>query len=202
MGSYDFQNIERNANAEAAFSNARDQAAFEYGHCGYTGTIAEKDSFTIIQRTPLTAEDAEALAARLMREDDPRISDKWGPAGAIPVVFATREEQITIPEVTVDTSDHTAEQASLAEAALEVLRRKRLLRRGEKVTSVEVTMYSTDRQPIYAGGYYGGGWRNTKERRTNLRATVTLAKPKSKTTRAAAAQQDAEGWLFFGYAPS
>lgn len=200
MGSYDFKQIERNTDAEAAFSDARHRAGVEHGNRGYTGTIAEKNSFTVVQHTPLTVEDAEGLATRLLREDDPRISDKRGPAGAIPVVFDTRAAQITIPEVTLDANgSHADAQAILADAALAVLRGRRLLRRGEKVAHVEVMVYSTDGQATNAG-YYGRGYQSAKERRTNLRAAVTLSKPRSKTTRSAAAAQAPEGWLFFGYA--
>ena len=72
--------------AQQAFSTAARQAAFENGHSGYTGSLAEKREFTIIQREPLPIEAAEALAEQLMDNGDPRIRDKWGPAGALPLV--------------------------------------------------------------------------------------------------------------------
>mgnify|MGYP000592557142 CR=1 FL=1 len=72
--------------ADAAFQSARDEAQYDYGHAGYTGTIAEKHSFVMIpwpgkglpDRT-----DAEELGDKLISSDDPRIDDKWGPAGCI-----------------------------------------------------------------------------------------------------------------------
>lgn len=72
--------------AEAFHAALRD-AAFEYGHGGYTGTIAEKDSYTVIDRTIRTWEDTRRFADTLM--DDDRVSDKWGPAGALPIYYAT-----------------------------------------------------------------------------------------------------------------
>jgi len=64
---------------------ATEEAAWDYGHAGYTGTMAEKDSHVIIGE-PMSWEDAQNTAEKLMRDCDPRIDDKWGPAGAIRVV--------------------------------------------------------------------------------------------------------------------
>lgn len=75
--------------AEAAFKAAVEQAQYDYGHAGYTGTIAEKDSFTVIETGAANLSVAEEKADALLRDDDPRISDKWGPAGAIGVVDGT-----------------------------------------------------------------------------------------------------------------
>lgn len=65
-----------------AFVNAVEQAAYWNGHGGYTGTIAEKDSWIEFPGV-FTYDEAEELAAKLIEDDDPRISDKWGPAGAL-----------------------------------------------------------------------------------------------------------------------
>lgn len=51
----------------------------------YSGTIAEKETFTVIQKTPLPFKCAIELAMELVDNRDPRISDEWGPAGVIPV---------------------------------------------------------------------------------------------------------------------
>jgi len=64
-----------------AFNNAVEYARYQYGHAGYTGTIAEKTSFVII---PLPeGRSAESYAYELLDNSDERINDKWGPAGAI-----------------------------------------------------------------------------------------------------------------------
>jgi hypothetical protein len=70
---------------DKAFAAAVEAAQFDYGHGGYTGSIAEKDSFVVIESTPMAYGDAEDLADNLIRVDDERIDDKWGPAGAIAV---------------------------------------------------------------------------------------------------------------------
>jgi hypothetical protein len=76
--------------ADEAFKSAVAEALHEYGHRGGTGTIAEKDGFRMI---PCPAGQAPAaLANQLIRAGDPRVDDKWGPAGCIdcgPVEGAT-----------------------------------------------------------------------------------------------------------------
>ena len=64
---------------KAAFQCAVERALYEHGHGGYTGTIAEKDSFVEVD----LPEDVDPVseADRLIDAEDERISDKWGPAG-------------------------------------------------------------------------------------------------------------------------
>lgn len=81
MGATTFMVKEHGKSAKEAFERAQRQARYEYGHGGYTGTIAEKDSFTEIT-TPKEKDPVE-FAYNLIDKDDPRISDKWGPAGCI-----------------------------------------------------------------------------------------------------------------------
>ncbi|GLF99929.1 hypothetical protein [Streptomyces yaizuensis] len=85
MGAYDFITTGSGEDAEKAFFNARGEAAWEYGHGGYTGTIAEKDAFVLVADSPMSPAAAEEYAVYLLNADDERIRSKWGPAGAIPV---------------------------------------------------------------------------------------------------------------------
>jgi hypothetical protein len=66
--------------AKAAFDKAVENALYEYGHGGYTGTIADKDCFSEIELPE--GVDPVAEADRMIDTDDERVSDKWGPAGA------------------------------------------------------------------------------------------------------------------------
>jgi hypothetical protein len=66
--------------AEEAFKRERWSAQSEYGCGGYTGTIAEKSEFVMIDVGDC---DPYETANKLIDEDDPRVSDKWGPAGCI-----------------------------------------------------------------------------------------------------------------------
>lgn len=83
MGSETFFQQDRGKTAQEAFTAARDEAAYEYGHGGYTGTLAEKEEFTEIE-VP-AGETPTAFADRLVHEGDPRIDDKRGPAGCVKV---------------------------------------------------------------------------------------------------------------------
>ncbi len=47
MGAEEFFVQARGATPELAFSQAHEQAAYDYGHAGYTGTIAEKPGFRL-----------------------------------------------------------------------------------------------------------------------------------------------------------
>lgn len=76
MGSDQFFMKVSGKSPEEAFQNA-----IEHGHSGYTGTIAEKHEFTMIE-VPKGVK-PEAHASTLIDNGDERIDDKWGPAGCI-----------------------------------------------------------------------------------------------------------------------
>lgn len=82
MGATEFMIRGDGEQADKAFRNAVTQAQYDRGHEGYTGTIAEKSAFTVIECRG-SDKDKVAYAQGLIDNDDPRISDKWGPAGAI-----------------------------------------------------------------------------------------------------------------------
>lgn len=72
--------------AQDVFDDLVKQAGWDYGHAGYTGTIAEKSDFIYIRMPDKvhalpTAEQAQQYLSA--NDDDPRINDKWGPAGCI-----------------------------------------------------------------------------------------------------------------------
>lgn len=85
MGAEDFVDYAEGATAEEAFRRMKDAKAWEFGHGGYSGTIAEKHSFVMLSARPLPRQEATALAWQLIEDDDERIADKWGPAGCVPV---------------------------------------------------------------------------------------------------------------------
>lgn len=57
MGAETFMVKGKGKNAAEAFETAREKAFYDYGHAGYTGSIAEKHSFTMI---PFNGETSEA----------------------------------------------------------------------------------------------------------------------------------------------
>jgi hypothetical protein len=83
MGAEVFVHEANGENAQEAFRNARNQAGYDHGHSGYSGTIVEKDDFVMIDCPE--GVDPEEYADTLIDNDDERIDDKWGPAGCIKV---------------------------------------------------------------------------------------------------------------------
>lgn len=53
----------------------------DYEEGGYSGTIAEKSSFVVIS-VP-AGKDPLQYANKLLDDGDPRVDDKWGPAGCV-----------------------------------------------------------------------------------------------------------------------
>jgi hypothetical protein len=81
MGACTFITVAKGKTAKEAFNAACEKARYDFGHAGYTGTIAEKIEFVTIT-LPAGYEPGD-YAHELLEQDDPRVSDKWGPAGAI-----------------------------------------------------------------------------------------------------------------------
>lgn len=94
MGSQTFEvcrQIKKSTSDDEAFNEAVGFARHDHGHGGYSGTIAEKDSFIMIHRAR-SEKIAHRIVAALMshsgipiyREEIRQlVDDKWGPAGAV-----------------------------------------------------------------------------------------------------------------------
>ena len=96
MGATDFYQTATGKTAREAFNNAVKQAQWDYGHAGYTGTIAEKDGFEEVilpddidpteflrwvKRT--AAEQVQDVPVHVKYHVDraaKKYDDKWGPA--------------------------------------------------------------------------------------------------------------------------
>lgn len=90
MGAQPFVIDSEGETPNEAFWNAVEQAWHDYGYAGYTGTVAEKNDFIIINpetdgenTDDWSQNDYETYAWWMVEQDDPRIADKWGPAGCI-----------------------------------------------------------------------------------------------------------------------
>ena len=81
MGAERFSTTGSGKTVDDAFDAARDQAFYDYGHSGYSGSLAEKTDF--VEISVPEGQDPEEFAENLMDNADPRIRDKWGPAGAV-----------------------------------------------------------------------------------------------------------------------
>ena len=141
MGANSFYTeVQGEPDVKAAFAKAKRDSQFERGHGGFTGEIAEKHDFVIVTTKVCSGHEASELADRLINEQDPRIDDKWGPAGAIPIVSDFRHETIRIKRPTSRLSDHLS-AGNLLELAKPSLR----LRRGETLVEAR-RVVTTDRE--------------------------------------------------------
>lgn len=78
MGACDFWTQAQGKTAAEAFDKAVEEARYECGHGGYTGTIAEKRGFVMV--TVPAGKDPGQHAQDLYDANDKRVIDKWGPA--------------------------------------------------------------------------------------------------------------------------
>lgn len=83
MGAEQFCTRASGKNAQEAFKNAVENARYEYGHRGYTGTIAEKSSFKMV--TPNPAEAPKDCVDRCLDDDNHFCQDKGGPAACVEI---------------------------------------------------------------------------------------------------------------------
>lgn len=85
MGACTFMTKAKGKTAQAAFNTARDEAQWEHGHGGYTGTIAEKGSFVTVSPPIPDHRLAYRFADEMLGLEKSPVSDKWGPAGCVPM---------------------------------------------------------------------------------------------------------------------
>ncbi len=96
MGAQEFTTpvkVPKEASNEEAFRKAREEEAYENGHGGYTGTLAEKTSFVMVHHARSGANAKRMVEAMMGNWGSPIpiyrpeveqiFDDKWGPAGAI-----------------------------------------------------------------------------------------------------------------------
>lgn len=90
MGACDFYESSSYPDANKAFQSITENARYEHGSGGYSGTIAEKSDFTILTHTPQSPEELQALQEKY---DD---GDKWGPAYAAPYAESSLGKERTV----------------------------------------------------------------------------------------------------------
>jgi hypothetical protein len=75
MGANEFRTSGTGANAQEVFSQLRDQAAWDRGHGGYTGTIAEKPGFVVVPVPPdfVVPDDLNVYSPRGASDHDQRV---------------------------------------------------------------------------------------------------------------------------------
>jgi hypothetical protein len=90
MGADQFSVCSKGKTAAEAFSKAVEEARYEDGHGGYTGTIAEKNDFKMV--TVPQGKDPMDYVDDCMEDDDHFCQDKWGPAGCVEVKPASKDQ--------------------------------------------------------------------------------------------------------------
>ena len=96
MGGESFITASWGKTTEEAFKSAVERAEYDHGHAGYTGTIAEKDSFLMVKLPE--HKDPIDFANELIKGNN-EVSDKWGPCGCIEIpnsLYKRIEEQCYI----------------------------------------------------------------------------------------------------------
>ena len=95
MGASEYGVVSRKPDVAVAFKACVEQAGYENGYGGYTGTIAEKGhaGYNIIKSEPVSYEEAVKIEqSYYTAEEDSEygqdhLLDKWGPANAIALKF-------------------------------------------------------------------------------------------------------------------
>ncbi len=105
MGGEFFTAYAHGKDPQSAFQSAVEEARYQCGHGGYTGTIAEKDGYTVRSRTPMSPKAAEEFA-----EQDGQDNEKWGPAYAVPVSKSRKTKEHT-GSVSAKTKEEAMEKA-------------------------------------------------------------------------------------------
>lgn len=81
MGASEFEVRTSGKTPDEAFRRAVEDAQYESGHGGYTGTIAEKSSFKLV--TPKAGDSPLDCVRRCVDDDNHWSQDKWGPAACV-----------------------------------------------------------------------------------------------------------------------
>lgn len=146
MGACDFVDLVKEPDLEKAFNKAVDSAQYEHGHGGYSGSIAEKGNYVVINAKPRTEAEAFKFADAVMsaewneaatqaeRAAYQQVRDKWGPAGAIAVCTSVANDMDEI-SVTVDV-DPVSDPSKIKWEAL--LRAEGKLKSGDVLDRINV----------------------------------------------------------------
>ncbi len=119
---------------QEAFAKAVRDAAHEYGHGGYTGTIAEKPGFRMARREPVSRLEADKIMEATLDTD---FNDKWGDAGCLAIADVPTKERTITRTITVthENGVHPTDADLVAALKLEP---------GETITKVRIV--SDDRK--------------------------------------------------------
>lgn len=84
MGAEVFTNVGRGKTVKQAFNTLVEEAQYDYGHAGYTGTIAEKSEYkSASSKVFASKQEALDFADKLLEDGNHWCDDKWGPAAYV-----------------------------------------------------------------------------------------------------------------------
>jgi hypothetical protein len=92
MGASEFTVRSKGKTAMEAFQSAVEEARYEDGNGGYTGTIAEKDGFKVVSVPD--GVDPIKHVEDCMDDDDHFCQDKWGPAACVLVGIDAKDTSL------------------------------------------------------------------------------------------------------------
>jgi transcriptional antiterminator Rof (Rho-off) len=130
----------KGTNPRDAYTAAVQEARYESGSGGYTGSIAESAGFVIADTTPKLIWEAQQIADHMLST---RKVQKWGPTALIPVAEATAKRMVTIP-VEVTGMDYEQQSVAIHQAI------KAKLRAGESIEAVKTTTDTKSKIAIIA----------------------------------------------------
>lgn len=81
MGACSFVKVAKGDSAQEAFDSAVKEAQYQHGHDGYSGTIAEKDSFKLFNPSQEWLKDMIEERRHHDHKYWKEVDDKYGPAG-------------------------------------------------------------------------------------------------------------------------
>lgn len=97
MGAEVFYNRRKGTSASELFREENENACYEYGHGGYSGTIAEKSSYSMSKKPSeidaddwinmiedFDYDDKDNVNYRALKKDYEVYDDKWGDALCVP----------------------------------------------------------------------------------------------------------------------
>ena len=135
MGATDHYQTITGKTADEAFRAAQEQARYEHGSGGYTGSLAEARGYLLLRTGPLLEWEAMQRAQKALEDGT---AQKWGPAILVPIAepVATRKMVFTVP---LSNDQWDTVNAGVKTAVL------KKLRDGEGVVSLHsaVTMRNT-----------------------------------------------------------
>lgn len=91
MGAQEFSKRQKGESAKEAFITARDQALYENGHRGYTGSLAEKSEFQLV---PFSVEHLRAKIDDYRKENPGPSHYGWDPTEQAEKVLGQMEETL------------------------------------------------------------------------------------------------------------